>query len=443
MKRNSFGINLDEGIALTTEKEFELLYVETHPEERAKLSDWLKTGNKPLILGGQIGCGKTTLIQQVFKSENKKPDLVFHFDKNSLDLSVFDAWLIILIEIFEHFDLNEFQAELPEDFISFFGNDIGEQKATFSKLKLEKMSLDSLKTRHEFLALLKEFENSLNIIIKRILSKLTATNELILFASGIDKFKIDTAEYISLIPILECLNSFKTLFEVNAVHLFAQASWINKSDFCLLTSESEQEIKRILAKRLGKYKQAYIDDIILICKFSGGNPRQAIRLMDYFLTFHKKEKNNAEAFLKAVKSLNRDIFAFSPQPSNQLLKQIQKDGFLRSSMVALPGDHETALKAVFGNWILIGKYRDTSTWKATLNPLIKDSLEEDFPEDPGIKYLKEYASLHGISDFGLNFDQNSEKAKCFLISELELAAVLLTHFYIFFHFATSFALVLI
>ncbi|MBU0614449.1 hypothetical protein KJ766_04200, partial [Patescibacteria group bacterium] len=71
MKINRFGINLDEGLALT-EKTLEKFYVSCFEDDYQKIIDWLKdnTIETPLLFGGQIGSGKSTLITKVFSDKN-------------------------------------------------------------------------------------------------------------------------------------------------------------------------------------------------------------------------------------------------------------------------------------------------------------------------------------------------------------------------------------
>ena len=71
MKRREYGINLDDGVALSTEEEFRLLYVPCNPDETARLQEWFADDTQePLLLGGQIGSGKTTILNEVSRSFN-------------------------------------------------------------------------------------------------------------------------------------------------------------------------------------------------------------------------------------------------------------------------------------------------------------------------------------------------------------------------------------
>lgn len=79
MKRNRFGINVDEGIALASSEEFEHLFVDTESDAGKRLLQWLKNAGHPVLFGGQIGCGKTTLLEYVFQKSNIKPDITFQY----------------------------------------------------------------------------------------------------------------------------------------------------------------------------------------------------------------------------------------------------------------------------------------------------------------------------------------------------------------------------
>lgn len=96
MKRNRFGINLDEGIPLSTETDFELLYVPCFNDISNLLHEWLEHGDKPQLVGGQIGSGKSTLINQVFKDNTQKPDVEIRFDEDTLNKDAGDFWGIVL-----------------------------------------------------------------------------------------------------------------------------------------------------------------------------------------------------------------------------------------------------------------------------------------------------------------------------------------------------------
>ena len=69
MKRRQHGVNLDDGVALSTDEEFGLLFVDGRPEARSTLQGWLAEDTQEAILfGGQIGTGKTTLLNEVLRA---------------------------------------------------------------------------------------------------------------------------------------------------------------------------------------------------------------------------------------------------------------------------------------------------------------------------------------------------------------------------------------
>lgn len=98
MKLNRFGINLDEGIALT-EETLDRLYVSCFEDKVKKIIAWLKdsTIETPLLFGGQIGSGKSTLIAKVFSDKSLRPGITLKFDKEGLNLDEGDFLSIVLL----------------------------------------------------------------------------------------------------------------------------------------------------------------------------------------------------------------------------------------------------------------------------------------------------------------------------------------------------------
>ena len=79
---NTNGINFDIGLPLIKQDELDLLYIDWLPEQTEKLNLWMRdiTAN-PIIVTGQIGCGKTTFIQKAIYATKTKPDLTINLDK--------------------------------------------------------------------------------------------------------------------------------------------------------------------------------------------------------------------------------------------------------------------------------------------------------------------------------------------------------------------------
>ena len=58
------------------------------------------------------------------------------------------------------------------------------------------------------------------------------------------------------------------------------------------------------------------------------------------------------------------------------MKTILKDCKIDTSLITLPGDRDTAKKAIYGNWILITGSFKNGSWPAVVNPLIKSDVIE-------------------------------------------------------------------
>ena len=86
MKRREYGINLDDGVALSTEEGFRLLYVSCNPDETTCLQGWFADDTqKAVLLGGQIGSGKTTLIKEVSRSFIDAQVITVRFDTDPIE----------------------------------------------------------------------------------------------------------------------------------------------------------------------------------------------------------------------------------------------------------------------------------------------------------------------------------------------------------------------
>lgn len=423
MKRNTFGINLDEGIALTTPEEFDSLFVDTGSDAELKLGQWLREGEKPVLLGGQIGCGKTTLIEHVYHMSQIRPDMIFHFDHGSLNLSDTDSWSIVFSEVFRWFASTGLADtdEIPGAFKDILGQTPEVWRESIGQIRLKSFTQEALDKSRRFSSLLDEYKKHLPLFLDNLI-KIAGSSKQgtpILFASGLDKFEPGTAAYFSLHEILSVLSKYKTLFEVNIVHLFSKEPWMRGLERVTIPVFELNAIEEMLIKRLGRYVQAYASEIPLLAEYSGGVPRQALRLLDSFKAVQKGKPDKLEAFYQAVGNVNRDFFAFSQRPENTLMESVNRDKFLETDLISLPGDKETAMRAVFGNWILLNSSIRETRWQAKVNPLIRDSFFGIHPDEPERVLLKEYARQKGISDVGLDVDLRRTGWQNTLIDEIE------------------------
>ena len=423
MKRNKYGINLDEGIALSSEEEFEILFIESDCDCETRLVDWIQMGEQPLLFGGQIGCGKTTSIEQAFRLSGKRPDIVFHFDRNDLNLSPLDAWIIVFSEI-ARFSASEYfpllAISLPE-LNEIFGLTPVEVVRSVSLVLLEEFSPAALEKHRKLKSILEPILEHLPKMFQTVVVAIEEKLEyqLMFLAAGVDKFEPSSAAYIGLSDILTALAHFKTLFEVNAVHLFTNDRWTNGLKKHFLTASRQKWIEEMLNKRLGVYAKSYQLEIPILAEFSGGIPRQALRLLDHFKSQNKLNIKQHDKLIHSLESVNRDFFSFSKRPDSKLLNVVLKQGMLETSLISVPGDIETALLAVYGNWIILRQHKSESQWEAYVNPLIKSSILNIIPNDPVFALFKKYAIQQDIGENGLDIDTEISGWKETLIQAIE------------------------
>ncbi|NQU63486.1 MAG: hypothetical protein HQ517_04265 [SAR324 cluster bacterium] len=411
MERHPFGMNFDEGLPLKTDDDFKLLYVNITSNPLNRLLDWLQTKQHPLLFGGQIGSGKSTLIEKALKDSDIQPDVTIHFDYDVLNGTTGSFLGLVLAEVVRlaldrKADLSF--SKFPSELIS--GSKAAHWKDLLEVLTFQDVSLKSIKRVQSIEDTITEDPDYVVSVIDQIVKELLriSDNSLFLFASGIDKFGTDTPAWFSIQPVLKFLSRYKTLFEVNSIHLLQDhENWMGKCERIAQTSCDSSEIELMLAKRLGNYAETRKDIIPLIAAESGGNPRQALRLLTaQEFAVNKLKKSDIEAYTLAVQRVTNDFFTFGKRPEIELLSAIDRRNAIESSLLNLPGDKETARTAVFGNWILLqSEPVDGTAWPAVVNPLVKKALSLKInPDEPEVSALKKYAEQQQISANGLSFD---------------------------------------
>jgi len=413
MKRNRFGINLDEGVPLLTQEDFEQLHVDCFSEIVGKLLLWMKEGNKPLLIGGQIGSGKSTLIKKAFIEAAKQPDLVLQFDREALNLDAGDFWGITLAEFIKEAMKQQVDLSfcaLPQE-LGGYGPDRWD--ALYAGLHPAKYSMESFATKNALRKKIAENTTYIGTVVDEIGKRLEKSlgRPLFIFASGLDKYDPASAAFFSAQDVVSALSEFKTLYEVNAVHLFySPGSMFSSLDRLFIPVAEQEAVFEMLSKRMGTYAKPVRQELADLAKWSGGNPRQAIRLLTHFVTARKNRKwNNPECIIVAIHETVQDFFAFSPKPSIDLIKTIQQSGKIESSLFSLPGDRDTARLALYGNWIFISRMVDDASWVAVVNPIIKAAFDKSTtPEEPEVKLLKKYAEETDTSAIGLSIHRVDE-----------------------------------
>lgn len=432
MKRNKYGMNFDEGVPLNAEKEvdFACLYVDCFEDTVIHLYSWLNEGDAPLILGGQIGSGKSTLINYALKQCNKPPDIILHFDQDALSLGAGD-FLAIALNGFIKFALEQ-QIELsdyklPEELGKFepdnwkaLSNSL--QSINFSYITYEKVN-DVRKTIAEKSEYVRQFIIKIGHVIQTKIGR-----KLFIFASGIDKYNISSTSYFSLQEVISVLIDFKTLFEVNAIHFFSRFHSLNR---LLIPVAETQKLIEILCRRMGIYAQSITKEIEIIAHLSGGNPRQAIRLLVHFWSakfnlkpinrnriahnvfgFSDEDQNPSwDCISYAIVETTGDFFSCSSKPDEELMKSILKTGKIKTAYFSAPRDSVTAILALYGNWIFLKELSDDVDWNVIINPLVKNVFSSISAQqtDIELKMLSDYHSSIGISSNGLDFNIIDEK----------------------------------
>lgn len=411
MKRNKFGINIDEGIPLIKPEEISKLYIEDDHNCEKELSNWLtQEDSKALMFGGQIGTGKTTIINAAFNKSTIYPDITFHFDRSSLDISILDCWVVAFAAL-ARFSIKHNFDFIDKTFPSFrlvLGNSIPEWEISIGEILLETISIHSIEKNNAFRRALEPMLGQLPQLFTATITDLEKQKhrKILLFASGVDKFMPIQPAYFGLRDVLETLVCHRTIVEANAVHLFENDPWTKNISKIFLRPADQEWICKLLNNRLGKYAEAYKNVIADLAGFSGGIPRQALRILDAYMAAKKK---NSDPRQTAITSANRDFFAYSKAPKKELLIAVKRDAFLETSLITLPGDTEDALKAVFGNWVILYKQLSESRWSTQINPLIKMQTAVTTPE-PVQTILSQYANQYGTSGYGLNINTSDSSS---------------------------------
>jgi hypothetical protein len=414
MKRNRYGINLDSGIPLVSETEFELLYVPCFGETAERLNSWLMEGDNPLLLGGQIGSGKSTLINKALQETGLSFDVTFHFDQETLNLDAGDFWSIALAGLIETalakgIDLGF--CKLPLEIGQY---QPGDWHALLEGLRPQTFSMASFNTKMALRKKIAENVPYIEKIIEEICRQVEAATAkpLFIFAAGLDKYDPRSSAFFAMQDIVTVLAEYKTLYEVNAAHLFQKpGSSFYSLERLFISVLKPNAVVEMLSKRMGVYAQPIQPELETLAQWSGGNPRQALRLLCHFETARKNRNHNtAESLAVAIRQTTSDFFAYSPKPSADLIKTIRRSASINATTFSLPGDKDTAQRALFGNWIFISEKADADSWAANVNPLVKTAFEgTTSPEYPEVKLLRNYAIASNISPTGLGLHRLDEK----------------------------------
>ncbi len=367
---NIHGINFDIGLPLKTEHEFKNLFVDYNDELSTRFKVWLQNKNADaIVIGGQIGTGKSTFINKIITETKIIPQIKLELDKFSHRTtgSFFGYFLGKLIKyaINIDIDINKY------GFSVAFQNQFTTIDNFIDLLVSKSVNIKHLKEQKELFYWFSEnqdiIENVILDICKQIEKK--ENRKLFIFAEGVDKYNPLSADFKLLNVFLNFISKYKTIFEVNIVHTLQNYTWNNRISKIILTNTEHENIYKILEKRIGEYK----DIIPKIIDFSGGNPRQAIRLfVEYEFAKFDLEKSDKKALEFAVNQTRKSMFIFE-NIHWQLLKTVNKENSINEGTLI---NEEKNGNSVYRNIILLQRESETGKIPAIINPLFIEEFRK-------------------------------------------------------------------
>ncbi len=418
MKRRPHGVNLDDGVALFSAEEFDRLYVAARPEENRRLLDWLADPKaEALVLAGQIGTGKTTLLNDQLRHPSGPGLVRVEFDKAPLEETQ-GAFLAVLFgslvkkALTLGCSLARLGLALPD-----FGAAASRGWRGLRELLL--VSPASVSKAVQVRAAYGVFDNNTQQaqracveLIARI--EQAAGAKLPIIAEGVDKFPISSAGYVALAEVLDWLSEHKTLYEANAVHLFdAGRKWV-ASEKLFIGPLADEAILGMYEKRLGNYASLYRHSFQLLVQFSGGNPRQALRLLNaLYFCGTRSGGDDANALAKAAHRVTQDLLqlVFVQFPAD-MLAIFKRDGYAEGSVLTRPDTAPDARDILYHNWAFIRSTpaAGTTRWPLFINPLVSDSVvwEKVAPEPPDLATVRRWARDHRVSPMGLSLPEDEK-----------------------------------
>ena len=412
MKRHVNGVNFDEGQALETQQELDMLYVDARRDEIGRLVDWFKREElEALVLGGQIGVGKSTLLRTLMIREGCMPDVLMAFDREAPSSTPGGFWgytLAKLVQAALDRGLAVPAGFAPTDFPEAH---VSDWPALCALLTLFPSSLPDSDRSGAISERLAQQSGLAERQCKTLIEMLQQHERraLRIVCEGVDKFPTGSAGLQSLTPVLNLLASFKTLFEVNAIHLFGRNMPWQRTPHVFVPPLSVEDIEVLSAKRLGAYEATRHAILPAVARFSGGNPRQALRLlMAYDYERGAKRKPIEEALASACNRVRSDYLylSFEAIPT-EVLSAVDRDGFIRAGVVEGTGLMSPAAQAIYKDWVVIRSEPETNDrWPAQLNPLWQRAqlVTDTLPDSPETAAIKQWAGRHGTSPYGLDFD---------------------------------------
>jgi hypothetical protein len=418
MKRRSYGVNLDDGVALASDEEFGLLFVDARPEARAALQGWLADdGQEAILFGGQIGTGKTTLLNEVLRAYPDATVIRMRFDTDCIDATEGGYVLLVLGQVLQ----TCLARGVPTDGCGlvigdFAPLDCPDWTALARALTTPPTSLVMADRLRQFAAQVTPNGDHVRRACGELLDRLARqlNRNPILVADGVDKFALQTSDYDSLKKTLTFLAHRKTLFEVNAVHLFRDDDFRRGIRKLFIGGIASDILQSVFAKRLGTYAPMYRQAFPLLTAYAGGNTRQGLRLLNaYYFLRTQKRTEHADALARACHRVSSDLLSvpFGQFPAD-VVRVVKKDAYIEGSVLENRMTATGANDAVYRNWIFLdaSPSPDAPTrWPARMNPLIDMAIDWMPSATPSAEQelVRKWAREHDVSPLGLNVPLDS------------------------------------
>jgi len=419
LKRREHGVNLDDGVSLATPDELRLLFVDCQPKARADLQGWFATDDPaPILFGGQIGSGKTTLLNEI---ASRCPDVAcirICFDTDPIEPTDAGFTMLLMGQVLQACLRAKIDPDGSGIVLSDFPSIAADSWSAFvdiiatypSNLKTVRRLREACSVIAEASSLMR---NACGVLLDKLASK-TGRGPFII-AEGIDKFDPDTSDYFSLRDTLVFLAHRKTLFEVNAVHLFSEKDFRPGIKKLFIGGIKQDVLYKMFQKRLGAYAPLYRKAFPLLSEYSGGNARQALRLLNaYYFQRTRYRKDHTAALALACHQVSGDLLnvPFGKFPV-EVFTVVKKDGYIEGSLFSERGTARGANEAIYRNWLFLQDEPalDAPTkWPAAINPLIDQAITWSTPTPltPEETAVKAWAREHGVSPAGLNIPVNED-----------------------------------
>lgn len=413
MKRRSHGVNLDDGVALSTDEEFQLLFVDGRPEVRSTLQRWLADDEQDsMLFGGQIGTGKTTLLNEVLRTHPGALIIRIRFDTDCIDATDGGYVQLLLGQVLQACLDNGVSTDgcgivlkdlAPLDRTDWRGvaHALTHPPDTLAQAARLRENANVLTDNSELV------RRAVNVLLKRLAE--SAKRRPVLVADGVDKFHPRTADYFALKDTLAFLAKHKTLFEVNAVHLFLTDDFCSGIAKLFVGGFEEELLQQIFLKRLGGYGPAYSEAFSALADYSGGNVRQGLRLLNSYYQRRTQMRNDHTASLAlACHRVGTDLLSvpFGQFPAD-VFSVVKKDHYMEGSLLKNQLTAAGANEAVYKNWLFLDcepRLETPTQWPARINPLIDMAIDwkQALPAPPEEEAVRRWAAERHISPIGLN-----------------------------------------